>query len=393
VPDQTLEVSLADIECAASVEPHLTDQTIAISLVEREPSTGPVVAIDPREPPAFDPRKTLLLPHRGPEVPHREMRLHSPAQKPSDGLRETLALDPRDTRALSPLALPANARQRLPVVPPFVATPVDELAIALAAREGSAPARLPSPCGRVARGRLAPCDVCTRVIPHRPTLPTPDAVVVRRFVCDARCVTPAALYRHACPPARTSQLFGAVLFVLLAVASCVVTMASGVARADSVVAPHVPPVSDVLAAAYKTAGLDTDLGRSFATRARLAALVPWLSVRTGRDTSWRDNEPDVSRGTTLEVRATWRLDRLVFEGRELQVVSIDAARRRERRKLGQQVVREYFTWKRAARAVEAGMGDVEGAAARAEEAAAELDDLTGGWFTEQVGSSERRTLR
>src|SRR5262249_18816676 len=93
-----------------------------------------------------------------------------------------------------------------------------------------------------------------------------------------------------------------------------------------------PPISEVLAAAYRTAGLDRDLQR-FASRSRWAGLVPWLSVRTGRDTSWRDDEPDISRGVTLEVRATWRLDRLVFDGRELQVASLETARRRERRRL------------------------------------------------------------
>jgi hypothetical protein len=209
-----------------------------------------------------------------------------------------------------------------------------------------------------------------------------------------------------CPPARTSYLSAAGLFVLLAIASCIVTLASGVARADGSVARgdeatarvvHAgntdvpgPPIHDVLAAAYRAAGLDKDLGHSFATRARLAALVPWLSVRTARDTSWRDEETDVARGTTLEVRATWRLDRLVFEGRELQVVSIDAARRRERRRLGQKVIRAYFMWKRAVRAVESWAVDPDEAMTRAEEAEAELDDLTGEWFTEQLDGGQTR---
>lgn len=147
-----------------------------------------------------------------------------------------------------------------------------------------------------------------------------------------------------------------------------------------------PSVKDVLAAAYRTAGLDGDVGRGFARRARLAGLVPMVSVRTGRDSSWRDSDPDVARGMVIDVRATWRLDRLVFDGRELQAVSLEAARRRERRRLASQVIELYFRWKRAARA-----------SGGAEEAAAALDDLTAGWFSEEVGArakmSESRTLR
>jgi hypothetical protein len=142
-----------------------------------------------------------------------------------------------------------------------------------------------------------------------------------------------------------------------------------------------PPIAEVLAAAYRTAGLDRELGTGLVRRSRLAGLVPWLSVRTGRDTSWRDDNPDIARGVTLEVRATWRLDRLVFDGRELQVASFEGARRRERRRLAARVIQVYFAWKRAARAA----GLQASAAARAEEAAAELDDLTDGWFMEARG--------
>ncbi len=143
---------------------------------------------------------------------------------------------------------------------------------------------------------------------------------------------------------------------------------------------HVRPrVADVIAAAFAAAGLGGRLPGGLPWRARLGGLVPWVSVRTGRDTSWHDEDPDVGRGTTLEVRATWRLDRLVFDGRELQVVALEAARRRERRRLASHVIRTYFTWKRSG--------------SRADEAAAELDALTAGWFSEarQRSASETRT--
>ena len=131
-----------------------------------------------------------------------------------------------------------------------------------------------------------------------------------------------------------------------------------------------PAIADVLAAAYRAAGLDREPTRGWIRRARLAGLVPWLSVRTGRDTNWQDDDGVVDHGMALEVRATWRLDRLVFDGRELQVASVEAARRRERRQLAGTVIQAYFTWRRA-------RGD-------ASEAAATLDALTDGWFSDAL---------
>lgn len=154
-----------------------------------------------------------------------------------------------------------------------------------------------------------------------------------------------------------------------------------------------PPIGEVLAVAYAAAGLDHDPGHSFMRRARLAGLVPLVSVRTGRNARWRDDEPDIGRGATIEVRATWRLDRLVFEPRELQVVALVAARRRERRHLATHVIRTYFTWRTA---MAAGRG--ARSTSRADTAAAELDALTDAWFSEAVDglrrtASEPRTVR
>jgi len=116
-------------------------------------------------------------------------------------------------------------------------------------------------------------------------------------------------------------------------------------------------------------------------RSRLAGLMPWLTVRTGRDTNWEDDgSSGVGRSNVVEVRATWRLDRLVFDGHELQVATIEAARRRERRRLASRVIRAYFTWRRAAQSG-AATAQSGAATARAEEAVAELDALTDGWFS------------
>lgn len=145
-----------------------------------------------------------------------------------------------------------------------------------------------------------------------------------------------------------------------------------------------PPIATVLTAAYRAGGLDHDPGRGFVWRARLAGLVPMLSVRAGTNTSWRvEDDPTIGRGTAYEARATWRLDRVVFDGRELQVAAMTASRRRERRRLANRVIRAYFMWRRATMA----RSEV-----RADEAAAELDAMTDGWFSEaRRSASETRT--
>jgi len=145
-------------------------------------------------------------------------------------------------------------------------------------------------------------------------------------------------------------------------------------------AVHGPGVSAVVAAAYAAAGLDRDPQDSWLRRARLAGLVPWVTVRTTRDTSWQDDSSEIGHSTSLELRATWRLDRLLFDGHELQVAAIASARHRERRRLAARVIRAYFAWRRAARIAT----DDERVATRVAEAIAELDALTDGWFSVQL---------
>jgi hypothetical protein len=142
-------------------------------------------------------------------------------------------------------------------------------------------------------------------------------------------------------------------------------------------APRPPPIAEVLEAAHAVAGLDRDPTKSWSRRARMAGLIPWITVRTGWDANWREEETDVGRSRTFEVRATWRLDRLLFDGRELQMSSIDAARRRERRRLASRVIQLYFAWRK----VTARAARDERFVLAAEAATAELDALTDGWFS------------
>ena len=157
----------------------------------------------------------------------------------------------------------------------------------------------------------------------------------------------------------------------------------GVGASPLVGGRSAPPIAEVLEAAYVAAGLDRDPTKSWSRRARVAALIPWVSVRAGWDANWREDDPEVGRSRDFEVRATWRLDRLVFDGRELQVSSIDMARRRERRRLASRVIRTYFTWRKLAAAAATVQPR---ASTAAEAAAAELDALTDGWFSERAKS-------
>jgi hypothetical protein len=141
-----------------------------------------------------------------------------------------------------------------------------------------------------------------------------------------------------------------------------------------------PKVRDVIKQAEVVAGLDRDPANSWLRRARISGLVPWVTLRGARETTWDDPATDIGHTSTYEVRATWRLDRLLYDGRELQIAGAEAARRRERRRLASRVIRSYFTWQRARLAAVRHPTW----ASHAEEAAAELDSLTDGWFSETL---------
>jgi hypothetical protein len=147
-----------------------------------------------------------------------------------------------------------------------------------------------------------------------------------------------------------------------------------------------PPIGEVLAAAYAAAGLDHDPARDWTRRTRLAGLVPWVMVRSGRDSTWQDDDPSVGHETMFEVRATWRLDRLAFDPSELRVASIQSSRRRERRRIASRTIRVYFTWRRARAATE----HHPRWRSHADEASAELDAMTDDWFGDAVARAEAR---
>jgi hypothetical protein len=142
-----------------------------------------------------------------------------------------------------------------------------------------------------------------------------------------------------------------------------------------------PPISRVLDAAYRAAGLAGDPTPGWRTRSRLSALVPYVSTRAGQHQAWREvSDPTISRGVGVDIRASWRLDKLVFDPNETRFATLDVARRRDRRRLAAYVIHLYFDWvaSRAATLRDARAGlDVA-------EKTAELDALTAGWFSQAV---------
>ena len=120
---------------------------------------------------------------------------------------------------------------------------------------------------------------------------------------------------------------------------------------------------------------------ALARRARAASLIPWISVRGGEDATWRDvDDPTIGHVTIFEVSATWHLDRLAFDATELRTTALDSARRRERRRVALRVVWAFYRWLSASAVAER----TGRPTARADEASAELDALTDGWFGRRI---------
>jgi hypothetical protein len=103
-----------------------------------------------------------------------------------------------------------------------------------------------------------------------------------------------------------------------------------------------------------------------------------VSARAGRDATWRDVEdPTLGYTDVYDVRATWHLDRLVFDPTEMRIAAMEISRRRERRHVAAAVIHSYYEWL----ALQAAAGRSARWATRADEVRAELDALTDGWFS------------
>jgi hypothetical protein len=152
-----------------------------------------------------------------------------------------------------------------------------------------------------------------------------------------------------------------------------------IARARAVA----PPIASVVAAAHRAAGLRDDPTRGWRRRSRLSALLPSVSVRAGQNQAWVDViDPTIRRGVAFDVRASWRIERLLFDPNEPRIATLDVARRRDKRRVAMEVIHVYFDWVAAPAAAE---HDGRAVLAAAEQTA-ELDALTAGWFSQTLAS-------
>jgi hypothetical protein len=167
--------------------------------------------------------------------------------------------------------------------------------------------------------------------------------------------------------------------------------------------PPVPALDDALArgcvaAAWRASSLGEDDAALDATIARStrSALLPEVTMRalelwsdashttvvaTSDSTSLYDA---LGNRVSVEVRLTWRLERLLYVGDEAALERIRLERHEARARLATRTLEALFAWARArvdAREAVPGSRESLEASLRMLEASATLDVLTGGWFS------------
>lgn len=162
-----------------------------------------------------------------------------------------------------------------------------------------------------------------------------------------------------------------VAWMLLMVAVVVVVVPS-LASADC------PSLDAIQRRAEAFAGLDG--APRWRARSRWSAVVPVISARLTSDTGWEEGSAasraavgPIDRQQGIDVRLTWRLERLVFDPGEPRLYDAERRARRDRVALRQDVATAYFRWRKAIAASEP--DDLAAA-----EALAQLDAFTGGWL-------------
>jgi hypothetical protein len=153
-----------------------------------------------------------------------------------------------------------------------------------------------------------------------------------------------------------------------------------------------------VAAAWRTAGLGEDDSRidAIVARSRASAWFPETRFRAERlwDDSAQTTIPTTTNNATyydalganliLELRLTWRLDRLIYAGDEATFERVRMERQDARTRIATRTLEMLFAWERAgteaARALQ-GSREEQDARLREAEAEATLEVLTGGWFS------------
>src|SRR3984957_13916784 len=162
----------------------------------------------------------------------------------------------------------------------------------------------------------------------------------------------------------------------------------------------VPPAfaRECVSASLEASGLGLDDARidALVSRARASAWLPETRMRAMR--LWDDANHTTTVATTdtanfydavganlvLELRLTWRLDRLLYAGDEGTLERVRLERLDARTRLATRTLEVLFTWERAtleARQATPGSAEEASAGLRAAEAQATLDVMTAGWFS------------
>ncbi len=153
-----------------------------------------------------------------------------------------------------------------------------------------------------------------------------------------------------------------------------------------------------VAAALRASGLGTDDAAidQLAARARASAWLPETRMRAMRllddaahattlaTTDGTNYYDAVGSNLVLELRLTWRLDRLLYAGDEPTLERARIERQQARAHLATRTLEVLFGWQRAlidAQSLPSGSREELDAWLRASEAEATLDVLTDGWFS------------
>ena len=164
-----------------------------------------------------------------------------------------------------------------------------------------------------------------------------------------------------------------------------------------------PTLEEVRDAALRYAGLDRHPERAWARRARLAGLMPVLTVSLQRDLA---HDADLSRESTgkesldigtnrdlgLEAKAVWRLDRLLYDDAELRALQTAQRQHQERLDLLVRVTTIYYQRRKLQLAQHRGGSEASriDQLLAIEELTDQLDALTGGHFRHALEARNRR---
>jgi hypothetical protein len=229
----------------------------------------------------------------------------------------------------------------------------------------------------------------------------------------------SALPTATAAPAAPPPLIDPMLAVAMAIAA-LLAAAPASARADgdaeedgrrraiAALEAAEPTAAEVRDAALRYAGLDGSPQAGWGRRARLAGLLPILTLRGSRGRDWdrdlsgtTDSQriTDLAEDSLIEARAVWRLDRLVFDPAELRAATVGRDLHRARLQIAAQVTSLWY--QRRSRQLEQIWHPAEDEADRADrdlaiaELTDQLDALTGGFLSDSLDAprADRRSRR